>query len=107
MFLESQSPGTIGPSAQGDAKSDLVQPTGQQAFFVDAAGFARQDEHGRLKSILGLMEIGQDSPAQTPDHRPMPPEQKFESRFVVLKDESVEQLGVGNAVLRGRSDEAP
>jgi hypothetical protein len=43
-------------------------------ILTDAPGFASQDQHGGLEGVLGLVMVMQNSPAQAPNHRPMPPQ---------------------------------
>jgi hypothetical protein len=52
-----------GPGFQGSALGNAMQPTPQLFARHYHRGLERQHQEGRLKHILGLMEIGQDPPA--------------------------------------------
>jgi hypothetical protein len=50
-----------------------------------------------LKSVLGIVVVTQDSPAHSPDHRPVPPHQHLQGRTIPVLDETAEQLAIGRA----------
>jgi hypothetical protein len=74
--------------------SDLVQPAGQGRSARNAAGFPRQGQKRRLKTILGVVEIEQNSPANAEHQSLVPPDEKFERRLVAGGRESLQQLSV-------------
>ena len=51
---------------QGGSVSDRTQPIGQQLAFDNGRCLADQDEKGGLKSILGIVMVGEDTPADVP-----------------------------------------
>jgi hypothetical protein len=71
-----------------------VQPVGDSFSGPDGERFAGEDQKGRLKGILGVVVIADNSPAHAEDHRAMAPSQGRKGRFVVLVDERRQQLGV-------------
>jgi hypothetical protein len=77
--------------------SDAVQPVRHHSFWHDGCGLASEDEKRGLEGVLGILMIGQDAAAYTPDHRPMPPYKGLEGGFVPLFDEAAEEFPVGRS----------
>jgi hypothetical protein len=65
-------------------------------LFSDRGRLARQHQETGLEDILGILDMLEQPPAQTQDHRPMPPNQRRKSRFVSPANESFQQLLIRN-----------
>ena len=55
---------------------------------------AEQYQKRRLKRILRIV-VTQHAPADTPDHRPMPPHQRSDGRLIALFDEPAQEPAIG------------
>jgi hypothetical protein len=55
---------------------------------------AGQHEKGSLKGILGIVSIPEDAPADSQNHRTVPPDQRSKGIFVALCQESFQQSPV-------------
>jgi hypothetical protein len=86
-FLPAQPP--------GDAAGCAVQETRQRFAATDSSGPARQYQEGRLKGVVGVMDIAQQAAADAEDERAVPLEKRGEGGFVALLGEAVQQLTIG------------
>jgi hypothetical protein len=77
--------------------SDAVQPVRHQSSWHDGCGLASEDEERGLEGVLGILVVGQDAAAYTPDHRAMPPHKGREGGFVALFDEAAEEFPIGRS----------
>jgi hypothetical protein len=93
--FERAPPGQGGIGLDCDAMRDLVQPAPHGVSSPDCATLRDQDEEGRLKGILSIVRVAQDTPAYAQDHGSVPPHKRFESPGVVLGVETLEKLRVG------------
>jgi len=67
----------------------------------------RQDQERRLERILGVVVVAQHIATHPLHHRPMPLDQRRESRFVATRHEQVEQLLVGKPNNRADFEKHP
>ena len=65
-----------------------MQETGERGFLPQRRSIARQNQKGRLKSILGVLLVPQHAPADVKHHWP------------VAMDEAGESLSVAAALKR-------
>ncbi len=79
----------------------MVQPAADRSLSPDRARLACQGEEGGLESILGILGMAEQPPADAQHHRPMAPQQQLERRRVALRYEALQQLLIAEA--RGRS----
>jgi hypothetical protein len=79
--------------------SDPVQPVCHHRFWHDGCGLASEDEKRGLEGVLGILMVGQDAAAYTPDHRAMPAHKGLEGSFVALFDEATDELPIGRSGL--------
>src|SRR5207245_2118492 len=83
------------PRLERRAVCHPVQPVGDHLFWDDGGSLADEDEEGRLESIFGVVMITEDTTADAPDHRPMPPHQGCKSRFLTAVEVVLQQLPIG------------
>ena len=74
--------------------SDAVEPVGHHLPRDNGVRFAKQDQIGCLKSVLGVVVI-ENAAAHGPGHRAVPPHKSGNRRFVAALDEALQQLPVG------------
>jgi hypothetical protein len=77
--------------------SDAVQPVRHHSSWHDGCGLASEDEKRGLEGVLGILMVGQDAAAYTPDHRAMPPHKGREAGVVALFDEAAEEFPIGRS----------
>jgi hypothetical protein len=77
--------------------SDAVQPVRHHSSWHHGCGLASEDEKRGLEGVLGILMVGQDAAADTPDHRAMPPHKGLEGGFVPLFDEAAEEFPIGRS----------
>jgi hypothetical protein len=85
---------------------DAVQPARECLTAADAGGLTGEDHEDSLVDILRVGGVAEQTPAYTPDHRPMPPEEQLKRRSIPAADEAGEQFGIAhtiNAGLGGRA----
>ena len=56
---------------------------------------ADEDEEGGLQGVLGIVVVAEDTATDAPDHRAVPPHQRFEGRSFSAAHEALQQLSVG------------
>src|SRR5262249_54686399 len=78
---------------------DAVQPVRHHRWWHNGCGLASEDEKRGLEGVLGILMVGQDAAADTPDHRAMPPHKGREGGFVALVDEAAEEFPIGRSGL--------
>jgi hypothetical protein len=69
-----------------------MQPTADRLLFADRTGLSGQYHKGSLKSVLDVVRLTQESPANAEDHRPMTIHQGGERRLIALEAEAFEEL---------------
>ncbi len=79
---------------EGGASSDFIEPPGDDAARPNRASLPRQHEKSRLKRILRLLLMSQDTATNSQHHRPMPTNEIGESRFVPRDDEALQKLPI-------------
>ena len=84
-----------GAEAQSCPERDCVQPAGQRRSVAQRSSLADQDQEGSLEGVLDLLGVAQQSPADSKNEWPMPPEQHLERRLVALIEPALQQLSVG------------
>jgi hypothetical protein len=62
--------------------------------FANGAGLARQDQENSLEDILAIGFLFEEAPRDFPHHRAVSPHQRREGPFVVLLDETPQQLRI-------------
>src|SRR5262249_19206145 len=82
------------PELDRNVIRNAIKPTGQRFPLADGAGLARQDEKGCLESIIGVVLVVKDLPADAKDQGSMPFDQGRESRLFFLVNEPLEQGAV-------------
>src|SRR5262249_40491376 len=60
----------------------------------DGRGLAGEDQKGRLKGVLGVVVVADDTATDAEDHRAMATDKGFKGRCVLLVDEGTEQLPI-------------
>jgi hypothetical protein len=96
----------VGPSASGEpcaglagrAERHAVQPGAEQVRVADRPGLSGQDEEDGLESVLSVMVVAQELPADAQDHRPMSGHDRGEGGLVgrlAAGGEPLEQFAVG------------
>src|SRR5262249_19071321 len=83
------------PRLQRRPVGHAVKPVGDPLPRPNRRRLADQDEERRLEGVLGVVVIPEDAPAHAPDHRAVPPHQRFEGRPRAAADEALQQLPVG------------
>jgi hypothetical protein len=78
----------------GRAEGDTVQPVGNLLPRPDGRRFAGEDQKGRLKGVLGIVMIADDTTADAEDHWAVTTDKGFKGRFVLLVDEGRQQLPI-------------
>jgi hypothetical protein len=82
------------PSSSRNSQGDSIKPVADIIAPGDRRGFARQHEKRRLERILGILLMGQDSTAHTPNERPVTFDQGCEGGLIAANGERVEQITV-------------
>ena len=90
-------PGFRGPRLEGRAVGYAVQPVADLLPRPDRSRFTDKNEERSLKCVLSVLLVAQDAPADGPDHRPVPADQRFEGGAVALAHESSHEVAVGQA----------
>jgi hypothetical protein len=73
---------------------DSMEPVDQQFPFADGGRLAEKDKEGGLESVFGIVAIVENPAADTQNHRPMTPDQRFKRCVFSMKQEGFEQLCV-------------
>jgi hypothetical protein len=71
----------------GGTESDTVQPVGDPVSRPDGRRIAGEDQKGRLKGVLSVVMVADDTAANAKDHRAVTTDKGFKGRFVLLVDE--------------------
>jgi hypothetical protein len=74
-----------------------VKPIADFLAWLDALGIAGQNEKRRLKGIFGIVMVGQDPPADAPNHWPMTLHQRPHGRLFASAYVTFEKLSVANS----------
>jgi hypothetical protein len=82
------------PHLQRGTMGGAIQPGGECPGTADAARMPRQRQEGRLKGVLGRVELADNALAHTQDHRSVPPDERGEGLFVTKPNVLCQQLGV-------------
>src|SRR4029077_10999070 len=77
-----------------DAHRSSEEPARYRITLADRTRLADQEQERRLEGILGVIEVRQPPPAQGPDHRTVPRQQRLKRRFLTVRDESLQQVAV-------------
>jgi hypothetical protein len=72
-----------------------MKPVRKQLLGPERCHFVEEDKKGGLKSVLGILLVGESPAADAPDHRRMPPHEGLERRAIPAADEALQQLAVG------------
>ena len=86
--------GRLGPRPHRHAASDAVQPGPEPARVADRAGTPDQDQERRLEGVLDVVLVAQDATTDAQDERAMEGHQGRESRLVMPRHESLQQLPI-------------
>jgi hypothetical protein len=100
-------PSDPGPRLQSGAVRYAKQPTAQRLRRGDRSRLAGEYQKRRLKGVLGIVQVEQDAAAHAHDHRAVPAEECREGVFILLPDETSEQLRVGQAAAVLREGNSP
>ncbi len=93
-------PGSLGACLKGDAAGRPMQEAGDRLGLAERCRLAGEDQEGGLQGVLGVLDVMQHLPADAPDHRPMPLDQRGEGLFIVEPDQ-LHQLAVGKPAQLG------
>ena len=74
--------------------SYAVKPIGEQFLWLYGRCFAGQNQKGRLKGVLGIVMVANDTTANAEDHRAVAMNEDVKGRFVLLLDEGSQQLPI-------------
>src|SRR5262249_55080586 len=74
--------------------SHAIKPVSDHLPWLNGRCFANEDEEGGLERILSVMVAVEDTAADTPNHRAMPPHQGYKRPFVTAADVVLEQLPI-------------
>jgi hypothetical protein len=80
---------------QSHKPRDPMEPAVQATLLSEASSLSGQHDKRRLRGILGIVVIAQQSPTRPIDHRTVPCDQFRKSRSVAGCDETVEEFLVG------------
>ncbi len=83
-----------------------MKPGGQRLADPQGPSLANQDEERRLKRILDVLGLAEDSPADGDNHGPVPGHEGSKSRFVPILGKSLNELRIRQAG-RCAPDEEP
>jgi hypothetical protein len=72
---------------QGNPVGDAVQPAGHRLALADGGGAAGQDQEGGLESVLGVVLVVQDVPADAPHQPAVTVQQRCKGVLSTLLDE--------------------
>jgi hypothetical protein len=89
------------------AVCDAVKPIAQTVRFTDIPGSANKDQESSLESIFGVLAIAQDAPAYSHHHGTMSLNECREGGFILMADETVEQLAIGDQIGTRTVDDLP
>jgi len=96
-----RSPGVRLPQLAGGVVCNAVKPLCEQIAGANARGLVGQNEKCRLKRVVRVRGVAEDSPAHTQHHRPVPSHDGRKRLFVSQANEQVEKLPVGAVSPRG------
>ena len=71
-----------------------MKPIGDHLPGHHRSRFAGEDQKGRLKGILCIVVIADNTPANSQDHWTVAKDERLKSRYVLPIDEGVEQLSI-------------
>ena len=80
--------GGVAAGPGGHPAGHAVEPAAEPIAPADRAGPAGQDQECGLEGVLGVVGVAERAPADAPDHRPVPPQDRLEGRGVVGFDEA-------------------
>jgi hypothetical protein len=84
--------------AAGDAVSHAIEPTRKRILAPNRPCMLHQNHERGLERILGIVRIGENRPANPPDHRTVPPDEHRERRLgglLAASHELAQELSVG------------
>jgi hypothetical protein len=86
------------------ATGNRVQPGSEQVLLSDGRRFSRQREKDRLKGVLAVLLVLQDSAANGEDHRAMISDEDFEGGSVPTLNEPLQGLFARDSSIMSRHD---
>jgi hypothetical protein len=82
------------PRLQGRAIGDAIQEIADGLARPHRRRLANENKKSGLKSVVGVVYIAEDAPADATHHRAVTPQQRLERGFVASGDEMLQQLTV-------------
>src|SRR5262249_49305293 len=95
----------LGSGLERDPVGDAVQPARQRVVLAERVQALDEQEERGLEGVLRVLPLRQYPPADAVDHRPVPPQQGREYRFVPLPQTAFHEVAIRafRQRLRGRS----
>jgi hypothetical protein len=93
-LLSTKSPGAGRSGLHCDPLRDAIQPRPDRIPRPHARCSSGKDQESRLESILGILLVPQDPPADGQDHRTVPLDQNSEGRFILVGKKRIENLAI-------------
>jgi hypothetical protein len=97
LLLLATSSGDSDSCFQSGTVGHAIQPATQRILSRNGPGFASEDEESRLKGVLGVVLVQQDTMADAHNHRAVPFEQCLEGVAIAMLDEQSKQLPIGQS----------
>jgi hypothetical protein len=81
----------------GTSTRDRVQPRAYRLVVHDGTRSLHEHEKGRLKGVVGIVDVAQNAAADPENHRAVSAHERGERRFISLSDKPCQQLAIRNA----------
>ena len=85
----------IGFELQRDAARDAMKPSPRAPLTRSEPALRASRRNDGLKSIIGVVRVSKNAPADRHDHRPVPLHEGLKSQFVAVRDEPFQKLSIG------------
>ncbi|MDR3634658.1 MAG: hypothetical protein P4L84_12705 [Isosphaeraceae bacterium] len=85
------------PRTLGHAICHAVEPRAQQLALANGARFPHQNQERRLKRVLDIVRVAEQTAADAEHQRPVSGDQRLERHVVAPRDEALQQRGLRQA----------
>jgi hypothetical protein len=90
----------------GSPVGDAVEPARYGSGLPDGGGFGGEDQKSDLESVIGILFVMQNLPADRANQSTVTVDERGESLLVVTGDITLQELGVGLVLVCGEASHA-
>jgi hypothetical protein len=80
-----RAPSAPGARVQGSSPGNPIEPVRKELAPSDGARFLTEHQKGRLEAVLGILPVGHQALTDTPDHRPVSPQESREGHAILMQ----------------------